>query len=261
MTMRSPSLALLAPLALFAKNVVEAQQTSVLKVPMFGYGSGYPMEASIIAVNDGVTTMSLQCPAKSATDACYMYARQTLTIGPSTYNLKFGGDGDNDGGFTGMQDCKLSATIAVDRSLSTTWTLGGQNGASSITVTAAPPSAVFAECDVSATGTDSEDDLSTRITYNPLGSRQSAGGGNLFDVAVVAASLLTASDAQATTTLVAQTGAGATSTGPSKTTGASPASSAASAIATPTHTGQASRAGLEFALAAAAAGVAGLLAL
>jgi len=229
---------------------------------MFGFGSGYPMEASILAVNNDVTTMSLQCPAKSATDACYMYAQQTLTIGPSTYRLGFGGDGDDDGGFTGMQDCKLSATIAFDGGLMTTWTLGGQNGAPSITVTAAPRSAVFAECDVSATGADSEDQLSTRITFNPLGSRQSAGGGNLFYVAVVAgASLLTASGAQATTAPGAQTGAGAMSTGASQTTGASSTRSAVSASQQPTHTGQASRFGLEIALGAAAAGVAGLLAL
>jgi hypothetical protein len=259
--MRSASLVFVAPLALFASNVIAAGQISVLKVPMFGYGNGYPMEASIIAVNDDVTTMSLQCPAKSATDACYMYAQQTLTIGPSTYNLKFGEADDETGSFSGTQDCKLSATIAVDRSLSTTWTLGGQNGAPSITVSAAPASAVFAECDVSATGTDSEDNLSTQITYNPLGSRQSAGGGNLFDVAVVSgASLLTASAAQ-TTNLGPQTGAGATSTGAPQTTGASPTRSTASATATPTHTGQASRFGVEVALGAAAAGMAGLLAL
>jgi hypothetical protein len=264
--MFSSTLILLAPLALFAQNVVATNP--VIQVPLFGYGSEYAVEGSVLAVNNGVTTMALACPSASKTTDCYMFARQTLTIGASTYRLNFRGDGGHEDNVSGFQDCKVGATVAVDAGFS--FAIGV--GAGTVGITAAAhagvtgaASAVNAQCTVSADGDGEEYKLHTTSSYGAPGS-DADGRGAVFQVTVVAgANLLTAAATQAATAtgIAAQTGSGvkttgAVQTGGIKVTGTAPAGTAASSQPS---TGQASQLGLKLALGVVAAGVAGLLAL
>lgn len=76
-------------------------QTTTLQIPFYGYDN-FPIDASVIAVQDSVTTLTLACPSNA--DECGLFPQQTLTYGPSTYRMDTG-DGD---AFTGFQVCEVS---------------------------------------------------------------------------------------------------------------------------------------------------------
>jgi len=78
-----------------------AQQTT-LSIPFFGYDN-MPIDASIVAVQNHVTTMALKCAPGTDSSDCGLAFYQTLIIGPSTYNMNL-----NEGTeFTMTQDCTI----------------------------------------------------------------------------------------------------------------------------------------------------------
>ncbi|USW52938.1 hypothetical protein Slin15195_G062570 [Septoria linicola] len=81
-------------------------QTTTLQIPLYGYDS-FTIDASIIAVQNSVTTISLACP--SSADECGLFPQQTLTYGPSTYRMEMG---TGDAEFTGSQICQ--ATVCTE---------------------------------------------------------------------------------------------------------------------------------------------------
>ncbi|KAK4504744.1 hypothetical protein PRZ48_002706 [Zasmidium cellare] len=66
-----------------------AQTTTILTLPFYGYDL-QPIVASILSANPSATTLSLACaPGTDASD-CGLFPAQTLTVGPSTYNMFMG---------------------------------------------------------------------------------------------------------------------------------------------------------------------------
>ncbi|KAF2168351.1 hypothetical protein M409DRAFT_21785 [Zasmidium cellare ATCC 36951] len=97
---------LLPLLALFATSTLA--QSSILSLPFYGYDT-QPIVASILSSNPTATTLALACrPGTDASD-CGLFPAQTLTIGPSTYNM-FIGEGT---AFTGTQQCATQGTTAA----------------------------------------------------------------------------------------------------------------------------------------------------
>ena len=78
-------------------------QTTTLQIPFYGYDN-FAIDASIIAVQDSVTTLTLACPPGTDASDCGLFPAQTLTYGPSTYRMDTG-EGDS---FTGYQICQAS---------------------------------------------------------------------------------------------------------------------------------------------------------
>ena len=96
-----------AGLALSASMAFAQQQESstVLTLPFYGYDS-VSIVGSVVSADKAATTLALACATMDSD--CGLFPLQTLTFGPSTYNMDM-----SDGGFTGTQDCKTSVTPAV----------------------------------------------------------------------------------------------------------------------------------------------------
>jgi hypothetical protein len=93
-----------------------AQSTTTITLPFYGYDQ-QSIDASILGVTRGATTMALACDTHISDYAnnCGLFPYQTLTYGPSTYNMYM-----SDDGFTGTQDCKQAvATASTDGQLAT----------------------------------------------------------------------------------------------------------------------------------------------
>lgn len=96
-----------AGLALSASMAFAQQQGSstVLTLPFYGYDS-VSIVGSVVSADKAATTLALACATMDSD--CGLFPLQTLTFGPSTYKMDM-----SDGGFTGTQDCKTSATPAI----------------------------------------------------------------------------------------------------------------------------------------------------
>ena len=79
----------------------------VLTLPFFGY-DGQIIDASIISVSNQQTTLALACPTDTDSNDCGLFPFQTLTVGPSTYNMYM-----SDEGFTGTQECTTYGTTSA----------------------------------------------------------------------------------------------------------------------------------------------------
>ncbi|CAK4032659.1 Hypothetical predicted protein [Lecanosticta acicola] len=98
---------ILSLLALSSYAMAQQQGSStVLTLPFYGYDS-VSLVASVVSANKDATTLALSCaPIYSTADSdCGLFPYQTLTIGPSTYNMYM-----SDEGFTGTQACQTSAS-------------------------------------------------------------------------------------------------------------------------------------------------------
>ncbi|KAF2171141.1 hypothetical protein M409DRAFT_19112 [Zasmidium cellare ATCC 36951] len=63
-----------------------AGQTSTLSIPFMGFNFD-AVDASVVTVEDGRTTLALNCPPGSGSTNCGVYATETVVTGPSTYSL------------------------------------------------------------------------------------------------------------------------------------------------------------------------------
>lgn len=118
-------------------------QQSVLTLPFYGYDK-MPIVGSVIAADSSATTLQLACRAGTDGSDCGLFPMQTLTVGPSTYNM-YMGDGS---AFTGTQDCSTMGTTravctesaagaqANDPGMSTATYSGSDIGVIGVTVTA-----------------------------------------------------------------------------------------------------------------------------
>nr|POE96472.1 hypothetical protein CFP56_56522 [Quercus suber] len=105
------ALSLAAPLVLLLAQplLTTAQQQPVLSaIPFIGYDINSPIDASIIGVQDSVTTMSLACAAGTDASDCGLAPVQALIYGPGTYLMAMSDGSD----FTATQDCMISGTTA-----------------------------------------------------------------------------------------------------------------------------------------------------
>ncbi|KAF2765578.1 hypothetical protein EJ03DRAFT_354720 [Teratosphaeria nubilosa] len=122
-------------------RLAAAQSSTVVTLPFYGVGS-QAVDASVITVSDSVTQFALACPT-TLTDYdndCGLFPYQTLTYGPSTYNMYM-----SDEGFTGTQDCQVATATA---------TTDGETG-----------TAVAAVCAESAAGSEANFPGSSTATY------------------------------------------------------------------------------------------------
>lgn len=88
--------------------LAQAQQSTVLTLPFYGYDS-QPIVASVVSANSAATTLALACRPGTDGSDCGLFPAQTLTVGPSTYNM-FMGEGT---AFTGTQMCSTQGTTAA----------------------------------------------------------------------------------------------------------------------------------------------------
>ncbi|CAK1360735.1 hypothetical protein CB0940_03807 [Cercospora beticola] len=82
-------------------------QTTTLQVPFYGYDT-FSIDASVLGVQDSLTTMTLACP--SSAEECGLFPTQILTYGPSSYRMTMGADAD----FTGYQDCNVAQSVCTE---------------------------------------------------------------------------------------------------------------------------------------------------
>ncbi|GIZ36744.1 hypothetical protein CKM354_000021100 [Cercospora kikuchii] len=84
-----------------------SQSTKTLQLPFYGYDT-FSIDASVLAVQDSLTTMTLACP--STAEECGLFPTQILTYGPSSYRMTMGADAD----FTGYQDCNVAQSVCTE---------------------------------------------------------------------------------------------------------------------------------------------------
>ncbi|KAM3423677.1 hypothetical protein BST61_g1091 [Cercospora zeina] len=81
--------------------------TTTLQLPFYGYDT-FPIDASILAVQNSLTTLSLTCPTSAS--ECGLFPTQILTYGPSSYRMTMGAEAD----FTGYQDCVVARAVCTE---------------------------------------------------------------------------------------------------------------------------------------------------
>ncbi|KAF2207807.1 hypothetical protein CERZMDRAFT_88267 [Cercospora zeae-maydis SCOH1-5] len=90
----------LLPLAL-------SQSTTTLQIPFYGYDN-FAIDASILGVQNDLTTMTLACPTSAS--ECGLFPTQILTYGASSYRMTMGADAD----FTGYQNCVVVQAVCTE---------------------------------------------------------------------------------------------------------------------------------------------------
>ncbi|KXT11745.1 hypothetical protein AC579_5041 [Pseudocercospora musae] len=98
--------------SLFAIHVLLGMtlaQTSTLTLPFYGYDQ-QSIVGSVVSISNQVTTIQLACPENTDGSDCGLFPYQTLTVGPSTYNMFMSAPG---GAFIGTQECS-SASVCTE---------------------------------------------------------------------------------------------------------------------------------------------------
>ncbi|KAK4560874.1 hypothetical protein LTR86_005454 [Recurvomyces mirabilis] len=86
-------------MAALASTAVAQNSSSVLTIPFYGYDQ-QSIVGSVVATSAGVSTIALACAPGTDGNDCGLFPYETLTIGPSTYNIYM-----SDDQFTGTQMC------------------------------------------------------------------------------------------------------------------------------------------------------------
>ncbi|PPJ50095.1 hypothetical protein CBER1_05068 [Cercospora berteroae] len=84
-----------------------SQTTTTLQLPFYGYDT-FSVDASILSVQNSLTTMTLACP--SSAEECGLFPTQILTYGPSSYRMTMGAEAD----FTGYQECNVAQSVCTE---------------------------------------------------------------------------------------------------------------------------------------------------
>jgi len=217
-------------LLLALATAVAAQQTTV-SLPFFGYDD-QTIVASIIAVSDSLTTMSLACPTGENQNDCGLAAEQTLTVGSSSYHMYL-----SDADFTMTQDCTANTAMT------------------NIVCAESAGGAAANDPGMSTTTYDVTDVAVIPVTVTAGASLLSAGAGP----ASTAASATGSAASQTTSGVIVVTGTSSTGAmTTAKTTGSSHASSASGSSSSSTTSSNAAMATALPALLAAGAGLLGV---
>ncbi|KAK3675620.1 hypothetical protein LTR78_004704 [Recurvomyces mirabilis] len=86
-------------MAAIASTAVAQNSSAVLTIPFYGYDQ-QSIVGSVVATSAGVSTIALACAPGTDGNDCGLFPYETLTIGPSTYNIYM-----SDDQFTGTQMC------------------------------------------------------------------------------------------------------------------------------------------------------------
>ncbi|KAH9836899.1 hypothetical protein Tdes44962_MAKER08424 [Teratosphaeria destructans] len=213
-------------------RLAASQSSTVVTLPFYGVGS-QAIDASVITVTDSVTQLALACPT-TLTDYdndCGLFPYQTLTYGPSTYNMYM-----SDEGFTGTQDCQVATATA---------TTDGETGTAAAAVCAESAGGSEANFPGSSTTVYAGTEIAQIAVAVTAGAEKLGASAGASASTTAASATSTVSGASSAASEAASSGATASSQGSSTgtsvarttSTGSTSSASAASASASASATG------------------------
>lgn len=207
---------------LLTATLTPAQTTqSVLTITLLGYdiSPSLHLDGSLIGLSPDslTTTLALACAPGTDADECGLFPSQTLTVGPSIYQMVMG-EADE---YTGTQSCQFtSATMAVcaeseggeqanDPGVSTTTYTQSDLGVVPVTITAGPAAAEGSATAVAgSTATGSDGGASSSSASASAASSASSGDATVTSAPASTAASTSPSSASGTGAAASSTSSG-----------------------------------------------------